>query len=240
MKIILLLVSITPLSPKRARLGAGQARQMKPGGHLNFVSDMTWLTQRTSDDVTGTGDQEVQHAPVLDRCSLVSFEPVLNHGNKMLPVSAARRKLPGLLTRPRRVSLFFEEGVRVNSDWRGITIAPSLPGPPPYRRVGLLWLALTSDGGLPSGKGNEKRLPAVICPDRKDGGHFTFHERPVALWVPHGKPTSDLIRVAMMDALFLNAGSSSVANDEQRAILAWEGNSCISIGWAQCLFSNQR
>ena len=45
-----------------------------------------------------------------------------------------------------------------------------------------------------------------------------------------GKQASDLIHVAMMNALFLNMGSSSVTNDERGAILAWAKNGCISVG----------
>ena len=67
--------------------------------------------RRTS---TGTGSQVVQHpSPLMSsRCSLISFELDLGHGNKVLPTSAVfGEPPPGLLTRPRRVSLFFEERV---------------------------------------------------------------------------------------------------------------------------------
>ena len=43
-----------------------------------------------------------------------------------------------------------------------------------------------------------------------------------------GKPTSDLTRIVVMDALFPNMSSSSAKNDERCAILAWERNGPIS------------
>jgi len=57
----------------------------------------------------GTGSQVAQHLPTSSRSSLISFEPGM-----VIRCCLHRRfpgTTPGLLTRPRQVSLFFEERV---------------------------------------------------------------------------------------------------------------------------------